>query len=505
MKVADAIKQMSKLPLQRIVDSFTKDFPKPDEDQARDIILRNAGELTNPARIATALQFDGSFSDQIRQTCTLEAFVNRPDWSASDQDIVDSLNRLEQDVLDAAASEDSLRYENMERVEILRDVLEAALNDDKITFRELNLLHTLRDSLGLSEPVFRIVLAQLEHFPRSGNVLHTPTECRDALIKLQRCGIIFHCNKADGAPYVIPDEIGRSVMDALGLELGLHAWGKLLDTLTVLQLKGALAGKRLPYSGTKQELKERIISSGLSPSRVLGGLSAQDLYKLCSLLPGVKVTGNKKERTTRIIGYFANLITREVSEEASPGERFYSYLPELARRDRENLLANQVITKDRDIEGAFETGTRFLFESKLGIKLVETAGSEHPDGCIRFGGRRKRSGDLLMWDNKSTEDAYTFPPSHLRQFKRYIRDSKNPVACFLVVVAAADDSALSNAWRLEADCGGTNVALIGAEDLVWLAEEWWSRSPDDKFNLEVLNATGILRRPILEQRMKLFL
>ena len=139
MKVADAIKQMSKLPLQRIVDSFTKDFPKPDEDQARDIILRNAGELTNPARIATALQFDGSFSDQIRQTCTLEAFVNRPDWSASDQDIVDSLNRLEQDVLDAAASEDSLRYENMERVEILRDVLEAALNDDKITFRELNL------------------------------------------------------------------------------------------------------------------------------------------------------------------------------------------------------------------------------------------------------------------------------------------------------------------------------------------------------------------------------
>ena len=33
MKVADAIKQMSKLPLQRIVDSFTKDFPKPDEDR----------------------------------------------------------------------------------------------------------------------------------------------------------------------------------------------------------------------------------------------------------------------------------------------------------------------------------------------------------------------------------------------------------------------------------------------------------------------------------------
>ena len=67
MKVADAIKQMSKLPLQRIVDSFTKDFPKPDEDQARDIILRNVEELTDGKRITTVLQFDGPFKDQIRQ------------------------------------------------------------------------------------------------------------------------------------------------------------------------------------------------------------------------------------------------------------------------------------------------------------------------------------------------------------------------------------------------------------------------------------------------------
>ncbi len=39
-----------------------------------------------------------------------------------------------------------------------------------------------------------------------------------------------------------------------------------------------------------------------------------------------------------------------VSDEASRGERFYKYLPELARRDRENVLANQIITKDIDIE-----------------------------------------------------------------------------------------------------------------------------------------------------------
>jgi len=217
---------------------------------------------------------------------------------------------------------------------------------------------------------------------------------------------------------VIPDEIRASVMDALGLELGLHAWDLLLDALTVSQLKQTLIRKKLPSSGTKSELKGRVVSSGLSPRRVLGILFTEELRKLCASLPGVPVSGNKVERIGRIIGYFANLITKEVPDEASPGERFYQYLPELARRDRENLLANQIIRKDIDIEHGFEAATRFLFESRLGLELMEMTGSEHPDGCIRFGGRRKTGGDVLMWDNKSTETAYTLPPSHLRQFKR---------------------------------------------------------------------------------------
>ena len=505
MKVADAIKQMSKLPLQRIVDSFTRDFPKPDENQARDIILRNVDELTNPERIAAVLQFDGPFSEQIRQKCMLEAFVNRPDWSASEQDIVKGLHQLEQGVLDAAADADSLRYEDPQHIAIMKDVLATALKDDHITVGELRLLHALRDSLGLSETVLRIVLAQMDHFPQPGNVLNTPSECRDVLNGLQRGGIVFHCNKADGSPYVIPDEIRASVMAALGVELGQHAWALLLDALTVRQLKRVLAKKKLPTSGTKLELKDRVIAADLRPSRALGILSTQELHKLCSSLPGVPVSGTKTERIERIVGYFANLITKEISDEASPGERFYEYLPELARRDRENLLANQIITKDIDIERGFEEATRFLFESRLGVELMDMDGSEHPDGCVRFGGRRRTSGDVLMWDNKSTESAYSFPPSHLRQFKRYIRDASDPVACFLVVAAKPDDSAMDSVWQLAAQCVGTQVAVIAAEDLGWVADEWWSRNPDDRFDLEVFNMTGILTRPLLEQRMKLFL
>ena len=100
-------------------------------------------------------------------------------------------------------------------------------------------------------------------------------------------------------------------MDALGLELGLHAWGLLLDALTVSQLKQTLVRKKLPSSGTKSELKGRVISSGLPPSQVLGILSTEELRKLCASLPGVPVSGNKAERIGRIIGYFANLITKD--------------------------------------------------------------------------------------------------------------------------------------------------------------------------------------------------
>ena len=157
-------------------------------------------------------------------------------------------------------------------------------------------------------------------------------------------------------------------MDALGLELGLHAWGLLLDALTVSQLKQTLIRKKLPSSGTKSELKGRVISSGLSPSRVLGILSTEELRKLCSSLAGVPVSGSKAVRIQRIIGYFANLITKEVSDEASPGERFYKYLPELARRDRENLLANQIIRKDHRYRARIRGGNPVPLRIKAGAQ-----------------------------------------------------------------------------------------------------------------------------------------
>jgi hypothetical protein len=74
----------------------------------------------------------------------------------------------------------------------------------------------------------------------------------------------------------------------------------------------------------------------------------------------------------------------------------------------------------------------------------------------------------------------------------------------VIVPEIADEAALGAA-RLKIECDtDTDIALITAEDLLWLAEEWPTRKSSKPFNLDVLNITGILTRQLLEQRLKLF-
>ena len=139
---------------------------------------------------------------------------------------------------------------------------------------------------------------------------------------------------------------------------------------------------------------------------------------------------------------------------------------------------------------------------KLGLELIQMPGTEHPDGCFHL----RRSADLVMWDNKSKETVYDFPESHIKQFKRYIRDSLDRVSCFLVIVPEIGAGAAMSALRLKAESGrDTDVALVTASDLVWLAEHWPAYSKNGSFDPEVFNQTGVLDRQVLEQRMKLFL
>lgn len=75
---------------------------------------------------------------------------------------------------------------------------------------------------------------------------------------------------------------------------------------------------------------------------------------------------------------------------------------------------------------------------------------------------------------------------------------------FLVVVGDYTDNAVSQAYKLKAlSEKDTDVALIKAEDLKFVAENWHEHSKlkCPVFNLEVFNITGELTRDMLESRM----
>ncbi len=77
---------------------------------------------------------------------------------------------------------------------------------------------------------------------------------------------------------------------------------------------------------------------------------------------------------------------------------------------------------------------------------------------------------------------------------------------FVIVPNVDEEKCEDNALRLKVESQqDTDVALITAEDLAWLAESWKEYDRGIGFDPEVLNHTGILTRKVLIQRMKLFL
>jgi len=503
MKIAEAVKLMSKSYLNRIVDSFAKDFSKQSESQARETITKNVKELADTERISTLLRtYDTIYHQQILRRYILESLLEQPEYEAKEDEIIATVQEREKDVLKEAESEECFQFADERSLATLKTVLEVAIQDTQLSGDELRLIRHLREKLSLNRKDQFLLLAQLNHYPKVNGDLHSPSDFNSALLDLQKLGVVFYCNKHDeGAKFVIPEELVPGVKSAIGFELSEAAFGLLLEKLTNTQLREILGAHGVKKGGTKQELITRVQSAEIQPSEGLELLSDHELYTLCKNLPGANVGGTKNEKIQRVIKYFDELVVKDTPIEPDPGERYYDYFVELANRDRKNLLANNVIRKDREMERAFELGTQYLFTEKFGLNLVELSGSDHPDGCILF-----QKNELFMWDNKSKEKEYTFPQSHVRQFKSYIRESVKRVNCFLVIVPEIADGAEKNAYRLKVESeSDTDVSLIRAEDLKWIAENWCEYASNDDFNLEIFNITGILMRDDLVNRMELFL
>ena len=504
MKIADCLPLMTRLYLSRTVDSILKDeVPRGDEERLREQIRQNGKELADSTRVQEALREETLIRAQrILTEAILSSLLLSPDMACSEEGLFDKVRNFEEEVRAASEEPDAFAFSDAHSIDIYSEVLSVALEDDEITPDEHRLLLRLRQKLGVSRREQRLLEAKLGKFPKPGGDLHTVAEFREALKRLQGAGVLLYCNRAEGgAKVALPEELAPPVKEFLGFEMSPDAQQLLQDELSGGQLYRALQDHGLPVSGSKAERSERLVKAGLRPSEVLAVLSNEELKKLCQKLPGVNISGAKQERLDRIVHYFDSLTTKEPELSDDPRASFYQYYEEFAMRDNKNLYQRKLIRHDRQMEVGFEEGTRFLFEEKLGLGLEEMPGSEHADGCVVF-----PNGELLLWDNKGKESLYTFPKSHFNQFRRYIRSSPRRVNAFLVIVPAYAPSSRIQAMKLKQESGtGTDVALVSAEDLKWLAENWRGRTSKGLFSLEVFNFTGLLDRATLEERLGVLL
>lgn len=504
MRIEEAVECMSKIYLHRVLDSYIKDTVKPAEETSRERIVADREILFDPKNIAERMRFTGvSFDAKALAFFLLEALLAAESYQLDEQAIIGQVIEYEKKIIEEASNPDVFKYKDSTSIRTYETVLDVALEDAIISDDEKKLLGRLRTHLGLSLRDHLLIQARLKKFPKAGNEIHTEKEVKNGLLDLQRRGVVFYCNKCvGGTVYLMPEEIVPGIKKVVDMELSADAYKLMLEKLSVDALRQILDANKLPTSGNKNEKIQRIQQVDIQPTNALNVLSTDELYELCKKLPGVNVSGSKAKRVENIINHFDKLRIVQCGDSSDKREKYYEYYVELATRDRENLLTNKVINKDRDMDSAFEEATRYLFEKKLGLVLEPMSGSEHPDGIVKF----PKSNELFMWDNKSKETKYEFPNGHFDQFRRYILDSTPRVNCFMVIAPEISEKAEGNAYRLKTKSrSDTDISLINADDLKWVAENWKTFSPNGEFSLDVFNFTGILNRSGLKKRMKIFL
>lgn len=511
MKIEEAVQYMSKQPLERTLKSVT-DYPaKKSKEEYRDLVNKNAKLLSDPKEIRHKFEkfieenYSNPYEKRLLYGFIVRSIISQPEFSSTEAELIESIIEREKSIIELSKKSESFKHVDQRSKEILSVILETALEDDKISSDELALVNKLRKKLSLTEKDQFLIQAELGLFPTKGKDEHSPKEVLGAISDLQKMGVIFLCNRVDDTDeslLVIPEEIVPGIKQVIGVELIEHKYRLLLDLFQNKHLRTVLKSRGLKTSGVTEELVERIIHSGIQPSEALECLTTTELSDLCSEIKSLNVSGTKADKVDRLIGYYSKLVIKKFTED-NTGAKYYEYLEELAVRDIDNLVAGNVV-KDQDfIEKAFEDGTSYLFKEKLNLDLIEFNGTEHADGGIVFD-----SGDsIMLWDNKSRKDGkpYEFPNSHLDQFLRYIQNESKTgrrVNLFLIITASVDPKCEKNAVILKSKSGvDTDVALISAEHLKLVAENWQKHSNRNSFDLNILNTTGVLDWDTLRERM----
>jgi hypothetical protein len=508
LKLDLALQTVGLRDLRSFTEAWGVDVVKRDDPaEYADKVLANRTELLNHAAVEKHLQLsDLPYRVHMLTKAQLRRLLNERDYSCEVDAFHGMFLQEEQQFLEWATKPTALRHLDPKVRDIYATVLEAAW-EDNVNASEYRLLERLRAKLGITRRDHRIIELQLGKYPSAtGGGTHTVAEIEDGMRHLLKRGLVLRVQTKTGArSYCIAEEIASLLREILAIELTAPVYLNLLNQLPVTVLRSALEAAGQPFTGARDFLAARLVDGYVSPKAVLRQVSDDQMEKLLKVLPTVRQDGTKEIRVRNVVRYFDSLDLLAPDLAVDRSETYVSYFTELAKRSYEVLRAAKVIAKDRDVERHFEDATTTLFRDYLGYTVEAMDGSNHPDGRVTLDDPHR----VILWDCKSCESEYSLTDRLARQFLGYAHAAAPMVASPLVVVAPAFSSdAVSCAVRLKVQCPpGTEIALLAAEDLLWLARMWRQRRTSKeagRLPWQVLATTGLLSRDHLEQRLRAF-
>lgn len=384
---------------------------------------------------------------------------------------------------------DPIRWHHYETYRI---VLEAAWkNDGDISADEAHLLQVLRDHLSISLEEHWLIGCHLKRFPKKGRVPHNPDEINNARKELQREAILWsYRDDSNRSIDIIPEEIVKVIREKLAnQELQRVNYRRLLsnDSILLTDLKAALEKEDMDKNGVKSDLIERLATSDIRPSVVLNYFDTSKLSNMCAQV-GLKTSGVKAEIIKRLIEFYDDLTFFE-RQTKDPREVWFNNYGLLASRSYSDLKAKKLISKDLEIEHQFEKATEFLFEKQLGTKIDVSRKITKADGRIPLQNR-----SVILWDCKSVESSVNLQDHLDKQFDFYINREREkgytPLAFLVIGPSFTSQSIkLAHVYKARTNC---DIALITAEALKELAEQWQATEGNKSFPINLLNRTELI-------------
>lgn len=229
--------------------------------------------------------------------------------------------------------------------ELYRKVLLAAWdNDAGVDENEENLLKALRQELG----IWHLEHLLLEYHPEVVNIWNTENSYVVSRNRLLSTGIML----TNENQFLLAQEVVAQILSAWEIDLVIHDYQRLLESLTNEQLYSVCQKLGLFVGGSKAEKVNRIEQAMVPPHEVLDMLTVEDLSRLCSE-KGIRITGSKADRIANILSFFKSKkdLEKEVEVE-KPAPPQVAETREMSSENYLFLLENMTQNQLYDVLGA---------------------------------------------------------------------------------------------------------------------------------------------------------